>query len=813
MTSRSALILSVVLAAGLFPTLAAAQKPRVLVLTDIENEPDDAMSMVRLLTYANQLDVEGLVATTSVHQRDKTAAWRIRQIVEAYGKVRGNLETHEPGYPTADYLLSVIREGRPAYGMSAVGPGMDSPGSDRIIEVVDKDDPRPVWVPVWGGPNCLAQALWKVRATRSAEALEKFVSKLRVYTISDQDDSGPWLRKTFPTLFYIASPGMHAGGAYHHATWSGISGDRFHGRFPGADFSIVDNPWLDQHIRSKGPLGAQHPHTTFLMEGDTPSFLYLINNGLGDPEHPDWGSWGGRYELYTPRMRKWFYEPETRPFWSDAEDEVLGIDGNWHTSNKATIWRWRAAYQNDFAARMDWTIKPYAEANHPPVARLAHANRLNVKSGDRVNLGAGGSSDPDGHALAYEWFYYGEPGTLLLSSGRTGAPLRIDGVNTANAWFTAPHVSRPETMHIILAVTDQGTPPLTSYQRVILTVQPSAAAVVVPQVGWGAAVLQQPQEWYGSPQARAIADSVLLYQSPAGAWPKNTDLARPRPAAVSAEEAAADPNGNTIDNDATTLPMEFLARMVHATGDARYRAAFERGVDYLLAAQYQNGGWPQYFPLREGYYSRITYNDNATVRVMTILRDAAAGKPPYAFVDAERRSKAGAAVARGIDVILRTQVTQGGKLTAWCAQHDERTLEPAWARTYEPPSLSGSESVGLVRFLMDIDRPTPEVVAAVEGAVAWLKSVAIAGLRLEELTAADGTRDRRVVADPSAGPLWARFYELGTNRPVFTGRDKVIRYVFSEIEQERRSGYAYYGTWPARLLDTDYPRWRTKRTR
>ena len=242
---------------------------------------------------------------------------------------------------------------------------------------------------------------------------------------------------------------------------------------------------------------------------------------------------------------------------------------------------------------------------------------------------------------------------------------------------------------------------------------------------------------------------------------------------MSAAEAAADPNGNTIDNDGTTLPMEFLARMVLPTGDARYRAAFERGVDYLLAAQYPNGGWPQFFPLREGYYSRITYNDNAMIRVLTLLRDVAAGTPHYAFVDAGRRAKAGAAVARGLDVILRTQLKQGGALTAWCAQYDERTLEPAWARNYEPPTLSGSESVGIVRYLMEVDQPTPEVAAAVEGAVAWLKSVAIEGLRYEEVTLADGTRDRRVVADPSAPPLWARFYDLGTNRPIFTGRDKV----------------------------------------
>jgi PelA/Pel-15E family pectate lyase len=792
------------------PGRATAQKLRVVVLTDIENEPDDAMSMVRLLTYANQWEVEGLIATTSVHQRDKTAAWRIRQIVAAYGKVRDNLETHEPGYPTADHLLAVIREGRPAYGMAAVGPGMDSPGSDLIIQVVDRNDPRPVWVPVWGGPNCLAQALWKIRATRSPAALDRFVAKLRVYTISDQDDSGPWLRKTFPNLFYIASPGLHAGGAYHYATWSGISGDNFHGRFSGADFTIVDNPWLDRNIRSKGPLGAEHPRTTFLMEGDTPSFLYLVTNGLGDPEHPDWGSWGGRYEFYTPRTRKWFYEPETRAFWSDAEDEVLGVDGKWHTSNKATIWRWRSAYQNDFAARMDWTIKPYADVNHPPAARLRHANQLTAKSGERVTLSAAGSSDPDGDALAYEWFYYGEPGTLPLQSGRTGAPLGIENATSVEAWFTAPAVTQAETMHIVLAVTDQGTPPLTRYQRVLVTVQPAVAAGRAPQVAWGPAVLQQPQEWYSSPRARAIADAVLLYQSPVGAWPKNTDLSRARPAAMSAAEAAADPNGNTIDNDGTTLPMEFLARVAVATGDTRYRTAFERGVDYLLAAQYHNGGWPQFFPLREGYYSRITYNDNAMIRVLTVLRDIAAGVPHYAFVDAGRRTKAGAAVARGLDVILRTQLKQGGALTAWCAQYDERTLEPAWARNYEPPTLSGSESVGIIRFLVAIDRPTPKIVAAVEGAVAWLKSVAIAGLRYEEVTLADGTRDRRVVADPSAPPLWARFYDLGTNRPVFTGRDRVIRAALSEIDQERRSGYAYYGTWPASLLATDYPRWRAR---
>ena len=467
------LVLLVVVAAAIFPAVAAEPKQRVIVLTDIENEPDDTQSMIRFLLYANQWDVEGLVATTSIHQRDKTASASIRRLVAAYGRVRDNLVKHEAGFPSEAQLLSVIRDGRPAFGMNAVGQGMDSPGSERIIEVVDGSDARPVWALVWGGPNCLAQALWKVRATRSTEDLAKFVAKLRVYTISDQDDSGPWLRKTFPRLFYIASPGYHAAGAYHHSTWSGISGDNFHGRFAGADFSLVDNPWLDRNIRSKGPLGVLYPITKFLMEGDSPSFLYLVDNGLGHPEHPDWGSWGGRYEHYTPRMRKWHWEPETRPFWSDTEDEAKGVDGKWHSGNKVTVWRWREAYQNDFAARMDWTIKPLAEANHAPAAKLNHAERVNVKAGERVDLSAEGSSDPDGDTLSYEWIYYGEPSSVPISNSRTPVALSIQDANKPNAWFMAPKVTKPETIHVVLGVTDGGMPRLTRYRRVIVTVYPS----------------------------------------------------------------------------------------------------------------------------------------------------------------------------------------------------------------------------------------------------------------------------------------------------------------------------------------------------
>ena len=291
---KACLLASMILLSVQFLPAQTFEKARVVILTDIENEPDDAESLVRLMVYSNHFDLEGLIATTSTHLRNKTAEWRIREIVDAYGKVRDKLLLHEPGFPTADYLRSIIKKGIPRYGLEGVGPEMDSEGSEWLIQAVDRDDPRPLWVPVWGGPNVLAQALWKVRQTRTPAELARFVAKIRVYTISDQDDSGYWLRKEFPDLFYIVSPG----GNYRHATWSGISGEPWYHFASGADTSLVRNRWLREHIRENhGPLGAEYPAVEYAMEGDTPSFLSLINNGLNAPERPDYGGWGGRYYL------------------------------------------------------------------------------------------------------------------------------------------------------------------------------------------------------------------------------------------------------------------------------------------------------------------------------------------------------------------------------------------------------------------------------------------------------------------------------------------------------------------------------------
>ncbi|HYO25680.1 MAG TPA: pectate lyase [Lacipirellulaceae bacterium] len=326
-------------------------------------------------------------------------------------------------------------------------------------------------------------------------------------------------------------------------------------------------------------------------------------------------------------------------------------------------------------------------------------------------------------------------------------------------------------------------------------------------------VLDQPDRWYAGEEARRIADNVLLYQNLNGGWPKNIDMARPLSEAEAQRVEANRRRSETIiDNGATHTQIRYLALVHNAAGDPKYAAAYRRGIEFLLAAQYDNGGWPMIYPLQRGYYSHITFNDGAMVGVMRLLRDVAQAKPPFQSADEELRRRAGAAVAKGLEAMLKCQIVVDGVPTAWCAQHDEHDFSPAKARTYELPSISGQESVGVVQYLMSIDEPSPEVRAAVRHAVAWFDAAKITGMRIQRVPAPerDPPRDVVMVADPAAGPLWARFYEIGTNRPMFVGRDGVVHDRLADIEHERRMGYAYVGPWARDLLDRDYPAWQRK---
>ena len=453
-----------------------SKKNRVIILSDIEAEPDDTQSFVRLMLYSNVIDIKGLIATTSIWLKNEVNPESIIKVVEAYGKVQPNLSKHEDGFPNASYLLNLVKKGAPLYGMLGVGKGKDIEGSDWIIAELEKDDVRPLWISVWGGANTLAQALHKIKNTKTKIEAEKLIAKLRVYTISDQDDSGIWIRNNFPDLFYIVSPGDD----YGSATWNGINSF-----VRGINNEKISNSWLAQNIQQgHGPLGAAYPDVAWGMEGDTPSFLSLILNGLNNAEHPEWGGWGGRYELYKPdfsSLKKGGsgvpFEPETRKIWTNAVDtympyihsdygRTVKMDTLTFKDNKVSLWRWRDEFQNDFAARMDWCTKSFEEANHPPVIVLNNPEEITVKSGQGFGLDAFNTTDPDGDSISFLWLNYPEAETYKKS-------IKIEGAeNIHGVYVIAPTVNKEETAHFILKVTDKGKPQLSSYKRVIVTIKP-----------------------------------------------------------------------------------------------------------------------------------------------------------------------------------------------------------------------------------------------------------------------------------------------------------------------------------------------------
>ena len=319
-------------------------------------------------------------------------------------------------------------------------------------------------------------------------------------------------------------------------------------------------------------------------------------------------------------------------------------------------------------------------------------------------------------------------------------------------------------------------------------------------------------DWFASEPARKLADSVISFQTPSGGWSKHISFERgPRPPGTNwSSDKQPWHYVGTFDNHATTEEMILLARVYQATKREPCRGAFLKGLDYLFDAQFPNGGWPQGYPLEGGYQDEITFNDDAMIHVMELLRDIAAGKPEYLFVDAARRTKAQEAMSRGVDCILRSQFVQNGKKTVWCAQHDPLTLAPAAARLKEPASLSGGESVGVVKFLMDLPRPGTEVVQAVESALAWFEQTKITGVRI-----VNQHGNRSYVADPtSQQPCWARFSDLATNRPIFAGgQDGVVYASFEALAQHNATSYDYLTSRPQELVEKWQPKWRGERGR
>lgn len=332
---------------------------------------------------------------------------------------------------------------------------------------------------------------------------------------------------------------------------------------------------------------------------------------------------------------------------------------------------------------------------------------------------------------------------------------------------------------------------------------------------WKEVATRMPAEWYASEEAKLVAENVLLSQKAIGGWEKN----KPYHHVLTSTEKEHYINdkaemGATFDNGATITELRFLAKVFSEFKDRRYKEAFQKGLNYIFIAQYDNGGWPQFFPVREGnvsYSAHITFNDDAMVNTMEFLKEIFSNDKAYAslHLTKEEKTKARKAFDQGVACILKTQIVVNNQPTVWCAQHDEITLAPANARAYELASFSGSESVGIVLLLMDIENPSKEIIASINGAVQWFEDNKIEGIKIESMVNDEGKKDRVVVEDNNAPALWARFYDLETSKPYFCSRDGIKRNTLAEISYERRNGYSWYTTSPEKVLKK-YPEWKQK---
>ena len=424
-------------------SLLPNEKNRVIVTTDLGGtDPDDIQSMVHLLVCSNVYDIEGLVSS-QVWMTDPDKTGKIKEVVERFGEVLPRLKKHAPGYPDLDYLRSIVKRGQAVSNMDGVGEGKDSPGSELIIAAVDKKgDDRPVWVIAWGGTNTIAQAIWKVRHTRSESELKRFLGKIRIYDILGQDDAGAWIAHNFPDVLYIRNKHVYG--------WQS------------------SDEWVREHIQSHGSLGKVYPNRIWVFEGDSPSFLYLYANGLNVPDSVDYGGWGGRFSKEKQNgLRGMDFIEKSGKDETQYDPYYMYVSA---PEGVQAINKWQHHIWNDFEARMRWaTTDRFEAANHHPMVvvngeRSLRCLYVDTKPGETLTFDASKSEDVDKDNLSYNWLVYAEPSTYK-------GKVAVKGGKLPFCHLTVPHDASGKTIHLILEVTDDGTPSLTAYKRIVLRVR------------------------------------------------------------------------------------------------------------------------------------------------------------------------------------------------------------------------------------------------------------------------------------------------------------------------------------------------------
>lgn len=437
----------------LFSFSASAQQPRLLITTDIGGDPDDQQSLIRLMVYSSEFDIEGIITSASGTPGElKEAVVRpdlVEEIIRGYQSVYPNLLKHDKNFPAPEYLFSVVKEGNPLRGWKNVGEGKDTEGSEWIIRQVDKKDQRLLNICIFGGQTDLAQALWNVKNNRTAKEYNLFLSKIRVYDINDQDKIFGQMFAEHRLPFYILAKAPEGVDKREGA---------YRGVYLGGDENLTSMAWLKENVlENHGPLGKLYPTKTWtapnphgvMKEGDTPSWFFFLNNGLNIPEQPYLGGWGGRFLKNEAGVYR------------DATDKFVD-----KTEARATVYRWREDFQNDWAARMDWCVGDYEKCNHAPVAAVNGSIDkmplvIKAKKGKTITLDASASFDPDNDKLIFEWLIYPEN-----PENDKNSILKSDG---EKAFIQINNIRLIENLPVLLRVTDNGSPKLVSYKRILIT--------------------------------------------------------------------------------------------------------------------------------------------------------------------------------------------------------------------------------------------------------------------------------------------------------------------------------------------------------